>query len=309
MGQGHVSPDGAEGRKQAGTRERAADGAPGKSYTTNVLLSTLGISRSTLRYYEQVGIVKPRRDPSSGYRAYTNDDVFTTVECVMMKNAGLQVSQASAEIADPGLTPDRYLRACVAQSQHQLAWAEAVRSRLAQLTALVESDFDAAPTLTRADEWLLFYDGAEGGYDQFRADGAQDVLLAGMPVSSFAAVIDIDVTRPSGRDTRWGRAVPACFADLFPDAVSDGSHDPLTLGGVPCLTLPYAADWNRIPGFDPTGSVCARFARELARSGLRQAGPVFAPDVLPVCGRVYAAICLPVEAATLRGRAALARLR
>jgi DNA-binding transcriptional MerR regulator len=307
MGEQPMSP---EGTTMSGDGSEGSDatGAAGKSYTTNVLLSTLGISRSTLRYYEQIGIVSPRRDPASGYRSYTNADVFAAVECTMMKNAGLQVSQASEAIADPGLTAARYMRSCVERSSRQLEWAKAVRERFEQLASLVEADFDAEPTLVRAGEWLLFYDGAEGGYDRFRADGTQDVLLAGMPVSSFAAVVDIDACSPNGRNTRWGRAMPVRYSGLFP-GITDAGHDPARLGGDACLTLPYSADWDKIPGFDPTGAVCARFAQALGRRGLRQLGPIFAPDVLPVCGKVYATLYLPVKAASLRGRLALATVR
>lgn len=35
-----------------------------------------GLPESTLRYYEQIGIIAPiARDPSSGHRAYTDEDI------------------------------------------------------------------------------------------------------------------------------------------------------------------------------------------------------------------------------------------
>lgn len=44
-----------------------------------------GLPESTLRYYEQIGIIGPiARDPSSGHRAYADDDLesLTTVSCL-----------------------------------------------------------------------------------------------------------------------------------------------------------------------------------------------------------------------------------
>lgn len=44
-----------------------------------------GLPESTLRYYEQIGIIDPiARDPSSGHRAYSDDDLeaLTTVSCL-----------------------------------------------------------------------------------------------------------------------------------------------------------------------------------------------------------------------------------
>ena len=44
-----------------------------------------GLPESTLRYYEQIGIIAPiTRDPSSGHRAYSDADLerLTTVSCL-----------------------------------------------------------------------------------------------------------------------------------------------------------------------------------------------------------------------------------
>ena len=43
-----------------------------------------GLPESTLRYYEQIGIIAPiARDPSSGHRAYTDEDIqsLVTISC------------------------------------------------------------------------------------------------------------------------------------------------------------------------------------------------------------------------------------
>ena len=54
------------------------ESARGKTYTIKTLLSVLGISRNTLRYYEQIGVISPVRDSDSNYRVYTNDDVLAS---------------------------------------------------------------------------------------------------------------------------------------------------------------------------------------------------------------------------------------
>ena len=44
-----------------------------------------GLPESTLRYYEQIGIIDPiARDPSSGHRAYSDDDIqsLVTISCL-----------------------------------------------------------------------------------------------------------------------------------------------------------------------------------------------------------------------------------
>lgn len=44
-----------------------------------------GLPETTLRYYEQIGIITPiARDPSSGHRMYSDDDLqsLTTISCL-----------------------------------------------------------------------------------------------------------------------------------------------------------------------------------------------------------------------------------
>ena len=54
-------------------------------YTVGEMAKLLGVTASTLRYYEQIGIIAPiARDPSSGHRAYTNEDIqsLVTISCL-----------------------------------------------------------------------------------------------------------------------------------------------------------------------------------------------------------------------------------
>lgn len=280
--------------------------AQGKSYSTNVLMSALGISRGTLRYYEQLGLVSPRRDPESNYRTYSNADVFRVVECVMLKNAGYQVQHAKEVLVDEPVDAEAFAQDCLEQSELQLRRAQAAHERFAVLREVVAHP-DAAPKLERAQEWLIYYDGCEGGYDRFMASRAQDCLLEGMPISSFAAVLDVDVTQDASVETRWGRSIPAKNRGLMPD-LELVDEEPAHFLGCVCVSLPYCDDEGRIPGFDRTGEVRARIACFLRDHGLRQAGAVVAPCVLPVRGKVYTRLYVPVEPAGLRGRMELAKL-
>jgi DNA-binding transcriptional MerR regulator len=53
-----------------------------------------GLPESTLRYYEQIGLIPPIvRDPSSGHRAYTDDDLqaLSTIAC--LSATGMSLAQ------------------------------------------------------------------------------------------------------------------------------------------------------------------------------------------------------------------------
>ena len=46
-------------------------------YKTSELASLAGISSRTLRYYDEIGLLKPKRDAESNYRYYDESDVDT----------------------------------------------------------------------------------------------------------------------------------------------------------------------------------------------------------------------------------------
>lgn len=46
-----------------------------KSFTISKIARLFGLSRSTLLYYDRVGLLSPSRRTSTGYRVYTEDDV------------------------------------------------------------------------------------------------------------------------------------------------------------------------------------------------------------------------------------------
>src|SRR5699024_9695942 len=44
-------------------------------YTVNQLSKLAGVSGRTLRYYDQIGLLKPKRVSSSGYRIYGTEEI------------------------------------------------------------------------------------------------------------------------------------------------------------------------------------------------------------------------------------------
>jgi DNA-binding transcriptional MerR regulator len=44
-------------------------------YSSNKLTKMSGVSARTLRYYDEIGLLKPARVASSGYRIYGRDEV------------------------------------------------------------------------------------------------------------------------------------------------------------------------------------------------------------------------------------------
>jgi DNA-binding transcriptional MerR regulator len=59
-----------------------------------------GLAESTLRYYEQIGVLPPaQRDPANGYRVYTQSDLDLLDVVACLSSAGMPVADMREYIA------------------------------------------------------------------------------------------------------------------------------------------------------------------------------------------------------------------
>lgn len=62
-----------------------------------------GVPASTLRYWEDMGVLKPHKNSGNHYREYTIEDLMTISDVIFYKNLGLQLKQIRGmESATPG---------------------------------------------------------------------------------------------------------------------------------------------------------------------------------------------------------------
>ncbi|MEU1789044.1 TioE family transcriptional regulator [Streptomyces sparsogenes] len=85
----------AAGRAAAG---RAAGPAPGGTFI-GPLAGKLGIRPATLRKWERAGLVRPRRDPHTGYRVYDEADVRDARLTHQLRRGGYLLEQIAPLIA------------------------------------------------------------------------------------------------------------------------------------------------------------------------------------------------------------------
>jgi DNA-binding transcriptional MerR regulator len=62
-------------------------------YKTSELASLAGISSRTLRYYDEIGLLKPKRDMESNYRYYDESDVDTLQQILFFKEMGFELEK------------------------------------------------------------------------------------------------------------------------------------------------------------------------------------------------------------------------
>jgi len=70
-------------------------------YTVQKLGGMAGISTRTLRYYDEIGILKPARINSSGYRIYGQVEVNRLQQILFYRELGVNLEQIKAIVTDP----------------------------------------------------------------------------------------------------------------------------------------------------------------------------------------------------------------
>ncbi|WP_042454928.1 MerR family transcriptional regulator [Neobacillus dielmonensis] len=79
-------------------------------YTINKLGHLAGISTRTLRYYDEIGILKPARVNSSGYRIYGPKEVDCLQQILFYRELGVSLDQIKNIVTDPAFDGAKALR-------------------------------------------------------------------------------------------------------------------------------------------------------------------------------------------------------
>ena len=79
-------------------------------YTVQRLASLAGISTRTLRYYDEIGILKPARINSSGYRIYGQAEVDRLQQILFYRELDVSLDQIKEIITDPSFDGAAALR-------------------------------------------------------------------------------------------------------------------------------------------------------------------------------------------------------
>lgn len=70
-------------------------------YTVKKLANLSGISTRTLRYYDELELLKPARKNSSGYRLYGESEVDKLQQILFYRELGLELEQIKHIVNDP----------------------------------------------------------------------------------------------------------------------------------------------------------------------------------------------------------------
>ncbi|MGK7378740.1 MerR family transcriptional regulator [Planococcus sp. 1R117A] len=79
-------------------------------YTVQKLGSLAGVSTRTLRYYDEIGILKPARKNSAGYRIYGRNEVDKLQQILFYRELGLDLESIKKIVNDPAFDGPGALR-------------------------------------------------------------------------------------------------------------------------------------------------------------------------------------------------------
>lgn len=257
-------------------------------YSVGDLVSALGIPRSTLLYYETLGIVRPVHDETSGYRSYANEDVYRLMGCVMLKNLGVPPKEVNGLLDSQPYSP-QHLDDYLAIAHQRIAYHQAQAESLEELQFMMENV--GKMWVEDVEPYYICFDTTETGYGDYPSNEALDLLLENLPISNLGARFQddfFDITRRA----RWGRTVAVRHAHLIP-----GLPEGLEIcGGCRCLcTIHHKDDAMRLSSSASTSRW--RMRAYLESHGLRAAGNAFIPYLLFTGKGGCIKICLPVKEA------------
>ena len=70
-------------------------------YTIKKLAQIAGVSTRTLRYYDEIGILKPARINSSGYRIYGQKEIDRLQHILFYRELGVELDKIGEFVNDP----------------------------------------------------------------------------------------------------------------------------------------------------------------------------------------------------------------
>ncbi|WP_042356768.1 MerR family transcriptional regulator [Bacillus rubiinfantis] len=78
-------------------------------YTVQKLAQLAGVSSRTLRYYDEIGLLKPARINSSGYRIYGQKEVDCLQQILFYRELGFSLEQIQGILSDPAFDAQQAL--------------------------------------------------------------------------------------------------------------------------------------------------------------------------------------------------------
>lgn len=101
-----------------------------------------GLTRRTLRHYDDLGLLVPSERSWADYRLYTEDDLLRLLQIQNLKALGLSLDEIAAALSDPSVDAAATLRGHLAHLEDQIAAQQRLAGRLRRLADSPERSWD-----------------------------------------------------------------------------------------------------------------------------------------------------------------------
>ncbi|WP_047982301.1 MerR family transcriptional regulator [Ornithinibacillus contaminans] len=107
-------------------------------YTVNQLARISGVSGRTLRYYDQIGLLKPARINSSGYRIYGQQEVNLLQQILFFRELEVSLEDIAEILQQPGFNQQEALRSHYEKLRQKRARLDKIMATVEKTIASVE---------------------------------------------------------------------------------------------------------------------------------------------------------------------------
>ncbi len=137
-----------------------------RQYTVRQLARVAGVSARTLHYYDEIGLLRPDRNPDNGYRIYNRAALLRLQQILFLRELGLSLEEIQVILDEPGFD------LLAALEQHRKALL-ARQERLAALVQTVDRTISYLKGNAAMDDQQLFEGFSEEKQKQYEEEAAR----------------------------------------------------------------------------------------------------------------------------------------
>jgi DNA-binding transcriptional MerR regulator/uncharacterized glyoxalase superfamily protein PhnB len=118
---------------------------PGQKWKVGALAQSTGLSVRTLRYYDEIGLLRPSSRSQAGHRLYDGADVARLYRLSLLRRLGFPLDQIAAVLEDPQWQLGPAVTAHLALTRDRAAIAARLCTRLGAMSAALGRQRDPSP--------------------------------------------------------------------------------------------------------------------------------------------------------------------
>lgn len=111
-------------------------------YSIRELSELAGVSARTLRYYDEIGLLKPVRTSEAGYRFYGKREVELLQQILFYRERGLELEQIAKTLYDPNFDLRSALEEHLLELEQQRRRTEQLIENIRQTIASMEGEYE-----------------------------------------------------------------------------------------------------------------------------------------------------------------------